>query len=261
MWLCPQSSQVPLSSRLSQRVQLLSPRQPAGTPTMRSRAWSVGSCRADRTLRSFWLGTRKILRRAEALKEELTQATADQDPDLIQAAQTFLAMVNPRQAAIGRFNVQVGGHVCTVIQGDNLSVTVVQPSSTTAQPRVGGSGAQDLKRRYQQFLSRLEVEWAAERDSDPVGLDRGKVILVWDCGFPAVRLSGLRRTRNPRHFSGRSSIGHDTERHARNLKTREVNNNGSCTTLHLVPGWRNHVDAGGILPPSHSVQCDAVTLA
>jgi len=56
------------------------------------------------------------------LKDALTEAAAHQDEEVIQAAQKLMALVNPQQAATGKYNVQITGNVQGFVQGDNAKV-------------------------------------------------------------------------------------------------------------------------------------------
>jgi hypothetical protein len=56
------------------------------------------------------------------LKEALVEADVDQDQPLIEAAQKLLELVNPQQAAMGKYNVQITGDVQGFVQGDNAHV-------------------------------------------------------------------------------------------------------------------------------------------
>lgn len=57
------------------------------------------------------------------LKEALVKTDADKDEEIVQAAQKLMTLVNPQQAAQGKFNVQItGGNVQGFIQGDNANV-------------------------------------------------------------------------------------------------------------------------------------------
>lgn len=57
------------------------------------------------------------------LKDELIQAQADQDEEIIRAAQQVLTLVNPQQAALGKYSVQITGNVQGFVQGDHAHVT------------------------------------------------------------------------------------------------------------------------------------------
>jgi hypothetical protein len=60
----------------------------------------------------------------EPLRDELNQATADKDEELIKAAQKLMALLDPKQAAKGKYNVQVSGNVYGLVQGDHQNVTM-----------------------------------------------------------------------------------------------------------------------------------------
>lgn len=53
-----------------------------------------------------------------AAKELLEPTGATQDPDVIQAAQELMAKAEPAKAAEGQFNVQIGGNVYGLVQGN-----------------------------------------------------------------------------------------------------------------------------------------------
>jgi len=58
------------------------------------------------------------------LKDALTQTGADKDKEIIKAAQALMTLVNPQQAAVGKFNVQITGNIQGFVQGDNTQVTM-----------------------------------------------------------------------------------------------------------------------------------------
>lgn len=58
------------------------------------------------------------------LKDALTEAAVDQDEEIIKAAQKLMALVNPQQAAMGKYNVQIAGNIQGFVQGDNAQVTM-----------------------------------------------------------------------------------------------------------------------------------------
>jgi hypothetical protein len=58
------------------------------------------------------------------LHEALAETAADQDRELITAAQQLLALVDPRQTAMGKYNVQIAGPVQGFVQGDHAQVTM-----------------------------------------------------------------------------------------------------------------------------------------
>jgi len=57
------------------------------------------------------------------LKKALSQVQADQDEAIIKAAQRVMTLVNPQQAAMGKYNVQITGDVGTFIQGEKNKIT------------------------------------------------------------------------------------------------------------------------------------------
>jgi hypothetical protein len=58
------------------------------------------------------------------LKKALVQTQADQDQEIIAAAQKLMAQVNPQQAAMGKYNVQITGNVQGFAQGDYQHVNM-----------------------------------------------------------------------------------------------------------------------------------------
>jgi ABC-type dipeptide/oligopeptide/nickel transport system ATPase component len=61
----------------------------------------------------------------EPLKSVLLETAADKDEEILQLAQKLMAMANPQQAAIGKYNLQIsGGKVQGVVIGDQGQVTL-----------------------------------------------------------------------------------------------------------------------------------------
>jgi hypothetical protein len=56
------------------------------------------------------------------LKKALTEAQVDQDEAIIKAAQRVMTLVNPQQAAMGKYNVQITGNVQGFIQGEQNTI-------------------------------------------------------------------------------------------------------------------------------------------
>ncbi len=56
------------------------------------------------------------------LKKVLVQEQVDQDNDIIEAAQRVMQLVQPQQAAMGKYNVQITGNVQGFVQGDHQTV-------------------------------------------------------------------------------------------------------------------------------------------
>lgn len=61
---------------------------------------------------------------AVPLKKILAQTQVDQDSEIIEAAQRVMAQVNPQQAAMGKYNVQITGNIQGFAQGDYQHVTM-----------------------------------------------------------------------------------------------------------------------------------------
>ncbi len=60
----------------------------------------------------------------EPLEDELTQAAAEKDEEIIRAAEKLMALVNVQQATKGKYNVQVAGNVYGLAQGDQQQVSM-----------------------------------------------------------------------------------------------------------------------------------------
>src|SRR5579872_324701 len=58
------------------------------------------------------------------LKKALVQAQVDQDKEIIEAAQKMMTLIQPQQAAMGKYNVQVAGNVQGYAQGDYQQVNM-----------------------------------------------------------------------------------------------------------------------------------------
>ena len=58
------------------------------------------------------------------LKDALSSIKADKDEELINAAQNLMVLINPQQAASGKYNVQITGNVQGLVQGDHAQVTM-----------------------------------------------------------------------------------------------------------------------------------------
>ncbi len=56
------------------------------------------------------------------LKEALVEVAADQDEEIIRAAQKLMGQLNPQQAVAGKYNVQITGKVQGFVLGDNAQV-------------------------------------------------------------------------------------------------------------------------------------------
>jgi hypothetical protein len=58
------------------------------------------------------------------LKKVLTQGHLDQDEAILAAAQHLMTLLQPQQAAMGKYNVQITGNVQGYAQGDHQQVTM-----------------------------------------------------------------------------------------------------------------------------------------
>jgi hypothetical protein len=56
------------------------------------------------------------------LRDALAETDADKDEEIIQAAQQLMSLLDPEQAAMGRYNVQITGTVQGFVQGDHAEV-------------------------------------------------------------------------------------------------------------------------------------------
>jgi hypothetical protein len=56
------------------------------------------------------------------LEQALNETGASQDEKIIQAAQKLMELVDPKQAAAGKYIVQISGNVQGLVQGDNAKV-------------------------------------------------------------------------------------------------------------------------------------------
>ena len=58
------------------------------------------------------------------LKKALAEEHLDQDQQIIEAAQKVMHLVQPQQAAMGKYNVQITGNVQGFVQGDHQTVHI-----------------------------------------------------------------------------------------------------------------------------------------
>src|SRR5438270_9596881 len=58
------------------------------------------------------------------LKKSLIEVQADQDEDIIEAAQKVIKLTQPEQEGMGKYNVQISGNVQGFAQGDYQNVTI-----------------------------------------------------------------------------------------------------------------------------------------
>jgi hypothetical protein len=56
------------------------------------------------------------------LKQALIEVGAERDGEIIEASRNLLTLINPQQAATGKYNVQITGDVQGFVQGDNAQV-------------------------------------------------------------------------------------------------------------------------------------------
>jgi hypothetical protein len=67
------------------------------------------------------------------LKKALSQEHLDQDPEIIEAAQKIMSLVQPQQAALGKYNVQITGNIQGFAQGDYQQVNMNFGSASTEE--------------------------------------------------------------------------------------------------------------------------------
>ncbi len=58
------------------------------------------------------------------LEEGLKETSVDQDKEVIEAAQKVMSLLQPQQAAMGKYNVQITGNVQGFAQGDQQQVNM-----------------------------------------------------------------------------------------------------------------------------------------
>jgi hypothetical protein len=59
-----------------------------------------------------------------ALEDELKEAQVFQDKAIIEEAEKLMTLIQPQQAAQGKYNVQITGNVTGYAQGDHQTVTM-----------------------------------------------------------------------------------------------------------------------------------------
>ena len=70
---------------------------------------------------------------APALREELAEAGADRDEEILEAARRLMALMDPAGTAAGKYQVQFNAPVQGVVMGDHAQVTqTFQPQSPEA---------------------------------------------------------------------------------------------------------------------------------
>src|SRR5947209_68546 len=58
------------------------------------------------------------------IRKLLTEAHVEQEQEILEAAQRVMNLVQPQQAALGKYNVQITGNVQGFAQGDSQHVTM-----------------------------------------------------------------------------------------------------------------------------------------
>jgi hypothetical protein len=57
------------------------------------------------------------------LEKELKETGSGEDQEIIAVAQKLLALIQPEQAAMGKYNVKITGNVQSIVMGDKQQVT------------------------------------------------------------------------------------------------------------------------------------------
>ena len=80
--------------------------------------------------------------------------------------------------SVGAFRELLQRHLASTI-GDLLAVHGKSPSDSSSTPEVSDEikAIKMFKSQFESFLRRFEADWAAERDTEPHGIDDGKYIL------------------------------------------------------------------------------------
>jgi hypothetical protein len=60
----------------------------------------------------------------EKLLQALSESKVEADAEIVAAAQKLISLINPQQAASGKYNTQICGNVQGFAQGDNLTLTM-----------------------------------------------------------------------------------------------------------------------------------------
>jgi hypothetical protein len=58
------------------------------------------------------------------LEDAVRETKAYEQEEIVRAAQKLLTLVDPQQAAVGKYNVQIAGNVRGLAQGDHQTVTM-----------------------------------------------------------------------------------------------------------------------------------------
>ncbi len=107
------------------------------------------------------------------LGKELVESGAAEDTEIIQAAEAILSIVSTQQTAVGKYNVQAGRDISTVVQGDHVHVNLPE------------AGIQDLFMDLPTFEQR--VKSALTTEGWEVKLPReGKLFALQQDGWEEV---------------------------------------------------------------------------
>ncbi|HZT35218.1 MAG TPA: hypothetical protein VFA15_04810, partial [Nitrososphaera sp.] len=86
---------------------------------------------SDRTLLDK--GTKRSSAENARLKTALEKSDVENDPKVVEAAQKLMTLIDPKNAATGKYSLQVTGDVHGVVQGDNAQVSMTfgsEPNNT-----------------------------------------------------------------------------------------------------------------------------------
>jgi len=88
----------------------------------------------DRTLLAK--GAKRSSAESAQLKTALAKSDVQNDPKVVEAAQKVMTLIDPKNAATGKYSLQVTGDVQGLVQGDNAHVSMTfgsEPSKTKKQ--------------------------------------------------------------------------------------------------------------------------------
>jgi len=69
------------------------------------------------------------------LKTALENSEAHNDPKVVESAHKVMALLDPKNAAVGKYSVHVTGNVQGMVQGDNAQVSITFGSDATKARR------------------------------------------------------------------------------------------------------------------------------
>lgn len=83
--------------------------------------------------------------------------------------------------SIGQLREQLQGHITSTINSLRKVSSEAVAEAEANEEEIQRSALEMFKSQFESFLRRLEAEWNAERDSDPINTDEGKYILEKTC--------------------------------------------------------------------------------